>query len=215
MKSLVLIGAFGVFFLLALIGIVSISPLAENPAIAQRLSHYIEKVALKTELSGDSSSGTSQELSAIVEEQPLLASPVAAPPQVLGLQTTVVSLSPSTLYGLLSGSRRDRDRSVLTVNPSLERAATELIKLNNTPAEDAGVDAESVIRKNGFDVRAFTILTAPAVISNWACIQEWQTDPRSELLLHSDTFSEMGLAMTCGNRDTDECKVILILATSR
>ncbi len=215
MKSIVFIGAFGVFFLLALIGIVSISPLTENPVVTQRLSYFIEKVFPQRVLTLNFNDGASHELSAIVEEQPLLASPVAAPPQVLGLQTTVVSLSPSTLYGLISGSRRDRSQSVLTVNPSLEKAATELLTLSHAIAEDIGVDAESVIRKNGFDVRTFTILTAPAVISNWACIQEWQTNPRSELLLHSDTFSEMGLAMTCGSRDTDECEVLLILATAR
>jgi hypothetical protein len=198
MRKYLLFSVYGIFIVLVSLGVLSISPALDNPAIDNGITRQLTSLFAKS-----------------TQPTTALATPVPRPTtatQVLGLQTTSSAVSKDILYGLINGFRRDKKQDILVVNRVLEQTAEELLAINRDPRSANDADPASVLKKYGYVARSFTQLTSKRKESNWQVLSSWQSNPRDELLLNSSEFTEMGLAVQCSS-DNAPCSALLIIAT--
>lgn len=192
-KSFFIAGLFGLFFTLAIIGVLSVSPLFES---------WQQKLDIPS--TTEQSPRTTPTATSVAP---------ASTPTVLGLQTSAESINAVTLYGLINGARRDEKHSALQVSAQLEQAASIVNAARSNPKHAETLDEQSVIAGSGFPLRTFTVLHAPSVKSALATLQFWDADVRSSLFLVSDAYSHMGLSIMCNQQTIEHCSVLLVLAS--
>lgn len=208
-RSIILASVVGVMLMLVVIGALSISPVFESPAADRLLARLLNQIFPQVPLN---TAPTNQSIESVMPSAELPNTGATATPQATGLQAASSPVIADTLYGLINGARRDQGRSILTVSQTLEQAAAELNASRSLAPVGDAPDEAMTIEKNGYDASSFTVLEATAA-STWQVLQSWQQDPRSDLLLTSATFTEMGLSIICNAQMNGTCDVLLILAT--
>ena len=202
MRKYLLFSVYGFFILLVILGVLSISPVLDNPAIDTGITRQLTALLAKK----------SRATITFSTPIPTAIPTVTATTQVLGLQTSGNTISKDILYGLINGFRRDKKQDILVVNRILEQTAEELLAINRDTQLVNDADPASVLKKYGYVARSFTQLTSKQAESSWQVLSSWQTNPRDELLLASNEFTEMGLAVQCSSENT-YCSALLIIAT--
>lgn len=196
MRTTLFAGILGVFFIIAVIGALSVSPILDSDKGNELLASVFDRVMPEPKLEESIVTKFTRK-----DPEPDIET-ANSQKKVLGSTTVSEKISLDRLYGLINGSRSDLSKSTLLVSRELETAAQMMLLGTTTQADEAllTVDGESSV-----------IQTKP-VTSDWEVIQQLQQDPRQELLLHSTVFTQMGGAIRCDPM-TNKCATLFILGT--
>lgn len=196
MRTTIFAGIFGIFFTIVVIGALSVSPILDSDKGAAFLSSVFDQVLPEPKLEEPIIAKFTAK-----ETQEVRATPTPQT-RVLGSTTTAQKVSLATLYGLINGSRSDKQESTLLVSRELEMAAETMLMGNE-------IAPNGTVQELAPDER---VLQTSPVFSDWEVLKQLQQDPRQELLMHSSVFTQMGGAVFC-DAMTAKCSTLFILGT--